>query len=164
MIQKAARDFARNECLPGVIERDEQQKFPKQQIMKLADLGFMGMMIKPAYGGAGMDTVSYVLAMEEISKIDASASVCMSVNNSLVCWGLEEYCTEEQKQLIIEEMGVLKAKDIDADEKRKQIIKKEDMKILLGRSPDYLDMLLMGMIFYKGTQKSNLKSQLGNFR
>jgi len=73
-------------------------------------------------------------------------------------------CTEEQKQLIIEEMGVLKAKDIDADEKRKQIIKKEDMKILLGRSPDYLDMLLMGMIFYKGTQKSNLKSQLGNFR
>ena len=98
MIQKAARDFARNECLPGVIERDEQQKFPKQQIMKLADLGFMGMMIKPAYGGAGMDTVSYVLAMEEISKIDASVSVCMSVNNSLVCYGLQEFGTEEQKQ------------------------------------------------------------------
>ena len=97
MIQKAARDFARNECLPGVIERDEQQKFPKQQIMKLADLGFMGMMIKPAYGGAGMDTVSYVLAMEEISKIDASVSVCMSVNNSLVCYGLQEFGTEEQK-------------------------------------------------------------------
>jgi len=98
MIQKAARDFARNECLPGVIERDELQKFPKQQIMKLADLGFMGMMIKPAYGGAGMDTVSYVLAMEEISKIDASVSVCMSVNNSLVCYGLQEFGTEEQKQ------------------------------------------------------------------
>ena len=98
MIQKAARDFARNECLPGVIERDEQQKFPKQQIMKLADLGFMGMMIKPEYGGAGMDTVSYVLAMEEVSKIDASVSVSMSVNNSLVCYGLQEFGTEEQKQ------------------------------------------------------------------
>src|ERR1700759_2371484 len=98
MIQKAARDFARTECLPGVIERDEHQKFPKEQVMKLADLGFMGMMVSPQYGGAGMDTVSYVLAMEEISKIDASVSVCMSVNNSLVCWGLEKYCTEEQKQ------------------------------------------------------------------
>src|SRR6266516_1245305 len=98
MIQKAARDFARNECLPGVIERDEKQKFPREQIEKLADLGFLGMMVNPKYGGAGMDTISYVLAMEEISKIDASVSVCMSVNNSLVCWGLEEYCTEEQKQ------------------------------------------------------------------
>jgi alkylation response protein AidB-like acyl-CoA dehydrogenase len=98
MIQKAARDFAQNECLPGVIERDEQQKFPKKQIMKLAELGFMGMMTNPKYGGAGMDTISYVLAVEEISKIDASTSVCMSVNNSLVCWGLEEYGTEEQKQ------------------------------------------------------------------
>ena len=98
MIQKAARDFAQNECLPGVIERDEQQKFPKRQIMKLAELGFMGMMTNPKYGGAGMDTISYVLAVEEISKIDASTSVCMSVNNSLVCWGLEEYGTEEQKQ------------------------------------------------------------------
>jgi alkylation response protein AidB-like acyl-CoA dehydrogenase len=98
MIQKAARDFAQNECLPGVIERDEQQKFPREQIMKLADLGFMGMMVDPQYGGSGMDTVSYVLAMEEISKIDASVSVAMSVNNSLVCWGLEAYGNEEQKQ------------------------------------------------------------------
>jgi alkylation response protein AidB-like acyl-CoA dehydrogenase len=98
MIQKAASDFARQECLPGVIERDEHQKFPKEQIEKLAELGFMGMMIDPRYGGAGMDTVSYVLAMEEISKIDASVSVCMSVNNSLVCFGLEAYGTEEQKQ------------------------------------------------------------------
>ncbi|GAC1530785.1 MAG: hypothetical protein NVS3B15_09840 [Sediminibacterium sp.] len=86
MIQKAARDFARNECLPGVIERDERQQFPREQVMKLAELGFMGMMVDPAYGGAGMDTVSYVLAMEEISKVDASTSVCMSVNNRLVLW------------------------------------------------------------------------------
>src|SRR5579864_6160338 len=98
MIQKAARDFARSECLPGVIERDEHQKFPKEQVLKLAELGFMGMMVDPAYGGAGMDTVSYVLAMEEISKIDASTSVCMSVNNSLVCWGLDTYGTHEQKE------------------------------------------------------------------
>jgi alkylation response protein AidB-like acyl-CoA dehydrogenase len=98
MIQKAARDFARNECLPGVIERDEHQKFPKEQVLKLAELGFMGMMVDPAYGGSGMDTVSYVLAMEEISKIDASVSVCMSVNNSLVCWGLDTYGTHEQKE------------------------------------------------------------------
>jgi len=98
MIQKAARDFARTECLPGVIERDEHQKFPKEQILKLAELGFMGMMVDPAYGGAGMDTVSYVLAMEEISKIDASVSVCMSVNNSLVCWGLDQFGTDSQKQ------------------------------------------------------------------
>ncbi|HMI63161.1 MAG TPA: acyl-CoA dehydrogenase [Puia sp.] len=98
MIQKAARDFARNECLPGVIERDEHQKFPKEQVMKLAELGFMGMMVDPVYGGSGMDTISYVLAMEEISKIDASVSVCMSVNNSLVCWGLDKFGTEAQKQ------------------------------------------------------------------
>ncbi|MCG7858038.1 acyl-CoA dehydrogenase [Flavihumibacter sediminis] len=98
MIQQAARDFARNECLPGVIERDDNQKFPREQVMKLADLGFMGMMVDPKYGGSGMDTISYVLAMEEISKIDASVSVCMSVNNSLVCWGLEAYGSEEQKQ------------------------------------------------------------------
>ncbi|MDB5248695.1 MAG: acyl-CoA dehydrogenase [Segetibacter sp.] len=98
MIKQAARDFAITECLPGVIERDEQQRFPKEQIKKLAELGFMGMMVSPEYGGSGMDTVSYVLAMEEISKIDASVSVCMSVNNSLVCWGIEAYGTEEQKQ------------------------------------------------------------------
>lgn len=97
MIQQAARDFARTECLPGVIERDELQKFPKEQILKLAELGFMGMMVSPDYGGSGMDTISYVLAMEEISKIDASTSVCMSVNNSLVCWGLEAFGTHEQK-------------------------------------------------------------------
>ena len=98
MIQKAARDFAINDCLPGVIERDELQRFPKEQIEKLADLGFMGMMVNPEYGGSGLDTVSYVLAMEEISKIDASTSVCVSVNNSLVCYGLEAFGTEEQKQ------------------------------------------------------------------
>jgi len=98
MIQKAARDFAVTECLPGVIERDELQKFPKEQITKLAELGFMGMMVKPEYGGSGLDTISYVLAMEEISKIDASVSVCMSVNNSLVCYGIQEYGTEEQKK------------------------------------------------------------------
>ena len=98
MIQKAARDFAQQDCLPGVIERDEKQQFPKEQVMKLAELGFMGMMVDPAYGGSGMDTVSYVLAMEEISKVDASTSVSMSVNNSLVCWGLETYGSEEQKQ------------------------------------------------------------------
>lgn len=98
MIRRAARDFAQQECLPGVIERDEHQKFPHSQVLKLAELGFMGMMVDPKYGGSGMDTVSYVLAMEEISKIDASVSVCMSVNNSLVTWGLEAYATEEQKQ------------------------------------------------------------------
>jgi alkylation response protein AidB-like acyl-CoA dehydrogenase len=98
MIQQAARDFAVNECLPGVIERDEHQKFPKEQIEKLADLGFMGMMVKQEYGGAGLDTMSYVLAMEEISKVDASTSVCVSVNNSLVCYGLQEYGNETQKQ------------------------------------------------------------------
>ena len=97
-IQKAARDFAVNVCLPGVIERDEKQQFPREQVMQLADLGFMGMMVDPEYGGAGLDTISYVLAMEEISKIDASVSVCMSVNNSLVCWGLNTYGTVEQKQ------------------------------------------------------------------
>ena len=98
MIQKAARDFANNECLAGVVERDEKQQFPREQVVKLAELGFMGMMVDPAYGGSGMDTVSYVLAMEEISKIDASTSVCMSVNNSLVCWGIETYGTVAQKQ------------------------------------------------------------------
>ena len=98
MIRQAARDFANTECLPGVIERDEHQKFPKEQVIKLAELGFMGMMVSEKYGGAGLDTVSYVSAIEEISKVDASVSVCMSVNNSLVCYGLEAFGTEEQKK------------------------------------------------------------------
>ncbi|RZJ34996.1 MAG: acyl-CoA dehydrogenase [Flavobacterium sp.] len=98
MIQQAARDFAQAELLPGVIERDEKQQFPAEQIKKMGELGFLGMMVDPQYGGSGLDTVSYVLAMEEISKIDASASVVMSVNNSLVCWGLQAFGTEEQKQ------------------------------------------------------------------
>lgn len=98
LIQKAARDFAQNELKPGVIERDEHQKFPTEQIKKMAELGFLGMMVDPKYGGGGMDTISYVLAMEEISKVDASCSVVMSVNNSLVCWGLEHFGNEEQKQ------------------------------------------------------------------
>ena len=97
-VRDAAREFAQKELLPGVIERDTNQQFPAEQIKAMGQLGFMGMMVDPAYGGGGMDTVSYVLAMEEISKIDASASVCMSVNNSLVCWGLEKYGSEEQKQ------------------------------------------------------------------
>lgn len=98
MIRKAARDFAQNELLPGVIERDEKMQYPKEQVKKLAELGFLGMMTAPKYGGGGMDTISYVLAMEEISKVDSSVSVIMSVNNSLVCWGLETFGTEEQKQ------------------------------------------------------------------
>ena len=98
MIRQAARDFANNELKPGVIERDEKQEFPKEQVKKMGELGFMGMMASPEYGGGGMDTVSYVLAMEELSKIDASASVVVSVNNSLVCWGLDTYGTKEQKE------------------------------------------------------------------
>ena len=98
MVQQAARDFAQNELLPGVIERDEKEIFPAEQVKKMGELGFMGMMVDPKYGGSGLDTISYVLAMEEISKVDASASVVMSVNNSLVCWGLQEFGTEEQKQ------------------------------------------------------------------
>ena len=105
MIQKAARDFAREELLPGVIERDEKQQFPMEQVKKLGELGFLGMMVKPEYGGAGLDTISYVLAMEELSKIDSSASVCVSVNNSLVCWGLEAYGTEEQKKKYLEPLA-----------------------------------------------------------
>lgn len=97
MIQQAARDFAQNELLPGVIERDTHQKFPLAQVKKMGELGFMGMMVDTKYNGAGLDTISYVLAMEEISKVDASASVCMSVNNSLVCWGVEAFGNEEQK-------------------------------------------------------------------
>lgn len=98
MIQSAARDFAQSELLPGVIERDEHSKFPEEQVKKMGELGFLGMMVDPKYGGAGLDHVSYALAMEEIAKVDASAAVIMSVNNSLVCAGMEIYCTEEQKQ------------------------------------------------------------------
>lgn len=98
MIRDAARDFTKNELLPGVIERDNKQEFPAQQIKMMGEMGFLGMMVNPKYGGGGMDTLSYSLAMEEISKIDASASVVMSVNNSLVCYGLEKYANEEQKQ------------------------------------------------------------------
>ncbi|MDX5478581.1 MAG: acyl-CoA dehydrogenase family protein, partial [Cyclobacteriaceae bacterium] len=95
-VRDAARDFAQSELLPGVIDRDTEAKFPLEQVKKMGELGFMGMMVDPKYNGGGMDTISYVLAMEEISKIDASASVSMSVNNSLVCWGLEKYGTEAQ--------------------------------------------------------------------
>jgi alkylation response protein AidB-like acyl-CoA dehydrogenase len=98
MIRQAARDFAQNVLKPGVIERDEHQKFPAEQVKQLGELGFLGMMVDPKYGGSGMDSISYVLVMEELSKIDASASVVVSVNNSLVCYGLEHYCNEEQKQ------------------------------------------------------------------
>ena len=97
-VKDAARDFAENACKPGVIERDTNQIVPLEQIKQLGELGFMGMMVDPKYGGSGMDTISYVLAMEEISKIDASTSVAMSVNNSLVCWGLETFGSEDQKQ------------------------------------------------------------------
>lgn len=97
-VQQAAREFAQKDLKPGVIERDTQMRFPTEEVRKMGELGFLGMMVDPKYGGGGMDTVSYVLAMEEISKIDASCSVIMSVNNSLVCWGIETYGTEEQKQ------------------------------------------------------------------
>jgi len=98
MVRQAARDFAQNELKLGVIERDEHQKFPAEQIKKLGELGFMGLMTSEQYGGSGMDAISYVLVMEELSKVDASASVVISVNNSLVCYGLEKFGTEEQKQ------------------------------------------------------------------
>ena len=105
MIRQAARDFAISELLPGVIERDEKQSFPHEQIKKLGELGFLGMMVDQKYNGAGMDTISYVLAMEEISKIDASASVVMSVNNSLVCWGLETFGSDEQKDKYLKRLA-----------------------------------------------------------
>src|ERR1700710_2910644 len=98
MIRQAARDFAQTELKPGVIERDEHQKFPAEQVRLMAEFVFLGMMVSPQYGGSGLDSISYVLVMEELSKIDASASVVVSVNNSLVCYGLEKYGTEEQKQ------------------------------------------------------------------
>ena len=104
-VKEAAREFAHSELLPGVIERDNNQQFPGEQVKKMGELGFLGMMVDPKYNGGGMDTVSYVLAMEEISKVDASASVIMSVNNSLVCWGLETYGNEEQKQKYLKRLA-----------------------------------------------------------
>ncbi|MBT8266097.1 MAG: acyl-CoA dehydrogenase [Flavobacteriaceae bacterium] len=105
MIRDAARDFAQTELLPGVIERDNVQKFPDDLVKKMGDLGFLGIMVDPKYGGAGLDTISYVLIMEELSKIDASASVIVSVNNSLVCYGLEKYGTEDQKQKYLSKLA-----------------------------------------------------------
>ncbi len=105
-VQQAARDFAQAELLPGVIDRDTHQKFPLEQIRRMGELGFMGMMVDPRFNGGGMDSISYVLAMEEISKVDASASVCMSVNNSLVCWGLEKYGSEEQKEKYLKPLAL----------------------------------------------------------
>ena len=104
-VQQAARDFAQTELLPGVIDRDTNQKFPQELIKKMGVLGFMGMMTDPKYNGGGMDTISYVLAMEEISKVDASAAVMMSVNNSLVCWGLERFGSEEQKEKYLKRLS-----------------------------------------------------------
>ncbi|GAB1446090.1 MAG: acyl-CoA dehydrogenase [Cyclobacteriaceae bacterium] len=104
-VRDAAREFANTELLPGVIDRDSEAKFPAEQIKKMGELGFMGMMVDPKYNGGGMDSISYVLAMEEISKIDASASVCMSVNNSLVCWGLEQFGSEEQKEKYLKKLA-----------------------------------------------------------
>jgi alkylation response protein AidB-like acyl-CoA dehydrogenase len=104
-VREAAREFAQNELLPGVIDRDNNQQFPTEQIKKMAELGFLGMMVDPKYNGGGMDTISYVLAMEEISKVDASSSVVMSVNNSLVCWGLEKYGTEDQKEKYLKRLA-----------------------------------------------------------
>ncbi|WP_026950615.1 acyl-CoA dehydrogenase [Algoriphagus mannitolivorans] len=104
-VRDAAREFAQTELLPGVIDRDTEAKFPKEQVRKMGELGFMGMMVDPKYNGGGMDTLSYVIAMEELSKVDASASVCMSVNNSLVLWGLEKYGTEAQKEKYIPKLA-----------------------------------------------------------
>ena len=104
-VQAAARDFAQNVLKPGVIDRDEHQRFPTEEVKQLAELGFMGMMVDPQYGGSGMDTLSYAIAMEEISKVDASTSVCMSVNNSLVCYGLQAYGNEEQKEKFLKPLA-----------------------------------------------------------
>lgn len=104
-VKEAAREFAQSELLPGVIERDSEAKFPKDQVKKMGELGFLGMMVDPKYNGGGMDTISYAVAMEELSKVDASASVAMSVNNSLVCWGIEKYGTEAQKQKYLTQLA-----------------------------------------------------------
>ncbi|NND50890.1 MAG: acyl-CoA dehydrogenase [Flavobacteriaceae bacterium] len=105
MIRDAARDFAQTELLPGVIERDEKQTFPDDIVKKMGELGFMGVMVDPEYGGSGMDTISYVLIMEELSKIDASASVIVSVNNSLVCFGLQKYGSAFQKEKYLSKLA-----------------------------------------------------------
>ena len=105
MIRDAARDFAQTELLPGVIDRDNKQEFPNELVKKMGDLGFLGIMVDPKYGGSGMDTLSYVLIMEELSKIDASASVIVSVNNSLVCYGIEQYGSEKQKQKYLSKLA-----------------------------------------------------------
>ena len=104
-VRAAAREFAQTELLPGVIDRDNSQTFPKDEVKKMAEIGFLGMMVNPKYNGGGMDTVSYILAMEEISKVDASCGVIMSVNNSLVCWGLEKYGTEDQKEKYLKRLA-----------------------------------------------------------
>ncbi len=105
MIRQAARDFAQNVLKPGVIDRDREMRYPYDEVKQMGELGFLGMMVSPEYGGGGMDTMSYVLAMEEISKVDSSCSVIMSVNNSLVCWGLEQFGTEEQKRKYLPDLA-----------------------------------------------------------
>ncbi len=155
-VQDAARDFAQTELLPGVIERDENQEFPTEQVKKMAELGFMGMMTSPEYGGSGMDAISYVLAMKEISAVDASAGVIMSVNNSLYCFGIEKHGTEEQKQKYLvpaakgEKLGAFALSEpeagSDATNLRTTAIKKGDHYLLNGtknwitngRSSDYV--------------------------
>ena len=142
LIQESAREFAQTELLPGVIERDENKEFPKSQVSKMAEMGFLGMMVQPKYGGGGMDTISYVLAMEEISKVDASCSVIMSVNNSLVCWGIEQYGTEEQKEKYLPDLATGKILGAfclsepeagsDATSQKTTAIEKEDHYLLNG--------------------------------
>ena len=142
MIRDAARDFARTELSPGVIDRDENSKFPTEQVKKMGELGLLGMMVDPKYGGGGMDMVSYVIAIEEIAKIDASAAVIMSANNSLVCWGLEEYGSEEQKQKYLtklstgEVIGAFALSEpeagSDATKQHTTAIEKEDHYLLNG--------------------------------
>ena len=146
-VRDAARDFAINECKPGVIERDSTQTVAYDQLKQLGELGFMGMMVDPKYGGSGMDTLSYVLAIEEISKIDASISVAMSVNNSLVCWGLEQFANEEQKQKYLvplakgEKIGAFCLSEpeagSDATSQRTTAIDKGDHYLLNGTKLDY---------------------------
>lgn len=142
MIRDAARDFAQTELLPGVIERDNAQKFPDELVRKMGELGFMGIMVDPKYGGSGLDAISYVLIMEELSKIDASASVMVSVNNSLVCYGIEAYGTEEQKQKYLtklatgEQLGAFCLSEpeagSDATSQRTTAIEKDDHYVING--------------------------------